>query len=112
MANIVYSPQALCDLEQIGDYISEKLKNPIAALDTVNTIQDKIEKLAHFPELGALLSAKYDDIDVGDYRYLVCLNYLAFYRIDGQTVQIDRIIYGRRDYVAVLFGELSHEEVE
>ena len=107
MANILYSTQALHDLEKIGDYISEQLKNPIAALNTVNTIQDKIDKLADFPQLGTLLSAIYDDIDVDDYRFLVCLNYLAFYRIEGDKVHIDRIMYGRRDYITILFGELT-----
>jgi plasmid stabilization system protein ParE len=106
VAEIAYSAQALRDLERIGDYISGQLKNPAAALGTVNKIQDKIGKLADFPHLGTLLSAICDDIDAGDYRFLVCHGYLAFYRAEGDTVHIDRIIYGRRDYLAILFGEL------
>ena len=106
MAKVLYSPQALRDLEQIGDYIAKQLKNPIAAFNTVGTIQDKIDKLAMFPQLGALLSSVHDDVDVGDYRFLVCANYMAFYRVDGQHVHVDRIVYGRRDYITVLFGGL------
>ena len=109
MAKVVYSPKARRDLEQIGDYICEQLKNPTAALNTVRTIQDKIDKLADFPQLGALLSATYDDVDVGDYRFLVCSNHLAFYRIDGDMVYIDHIINGRRNYIAILFGELPQD---
>ena len=112
MARIVYSPQALLDLKQIGDYISGQLKNPIAALNTLDAIQNKIDKLADFPCIGTLLSAVYDDVDVGDYRFLVCLNYLAFYRVEGDKVFIDRIMYGRRDYVKILFGELPQGETE
>ena len=112
MAKIQYSPKALRDLEEIGDYISEQLQNPIAALNTVSTIQNKIDKLEDYPQLGTLLSAIYDDIDVGDYRFLVCLNYLAFYRVEGNKVFIDRIIYGRRDYIKILFSDLPQNETE
>ena len=112
MSKIVYSPEALRDLEKIGDYISEKLKNPTAARNTVNTIQDKIDVLADFPNAGALLSSIYDDIDVGYERFLVCLNYLAFYRVVENKVHIDRIIYGKRDYITILFGELPQDETE
>ena len=112
MAKIQYSPKALRDLEEIGDYISGQLQNPIAALNTVNTIQDKIDTLEDFPQLGTLLSAIYNDIDVGDYRFLVCLNYLAFYREEGNTVYIDRVLYGRRDYIKILFGELPQNETD
>jgi plasmid stabilization system protein ParE len=96
----------------IGDYISGQLKNPMAAVSTVNTIQDRIDKLADFPLLGTPLSAIYDDIDVGDYRFLVCLHYLAFYRAVGDKVQIDRIMYGRRNYIAILFGEPPQNTTE
>ncbi len=112
MAEIVYSSEALYDLEKIGDYIAGQLMNPIAALNTVNVIQAKIDRLADFPYMGAFISAVYDDIDVGDYRFLVCANYLAFYRVRENTVYIDRIMYGRRNYIAILFGELSADEAE
>ncbi len=112
MAELVYSSEALYDLEKIGDYIAGQLKSPAAALNTVNAIQEKINKLTDFPYMGALISAVYDDIDVGDYRFLVCANYLAFYRVRENTVYIDRIMYGRRNYIAILFGELSADEAE
>ena len=41
------------------------------------------------------------------YRFLVYKNYLAFYRMSGGTVYIDRIIYGNRDYMRLLFRELD-----
>ena len=36
------------------------------------------------------------------YRYLIVENYLVFYTISGQTVQIQRILYGRRNYQNIL----------
>lgn len=36
------------------------------------------------------------------YRYLIVKNYLVFYVIVGDTVQIRRILYARRDYRSLL----------
>ena len=60
------------------------------------------------PELGPRLSSIID-LDT-DYRFLVCSNYLAFYRIAGSHVYIVRILYGRRDYITMLFGQKPPEE--
>ena len=103
MIKVKYSGAAIRDLDQIGDYIAKKLNNPQAALNTVNGIQDKIDKLTEFPFMGIPLSSIYDtDID---YRFLVCGNYLAFYRSQKKIVFIDRVLYGKRDYIQILFGE-------
>ncbi|MDR0220922.1 MAG: type II toxin-antitoxin system RelE/ParE family toxin [Lachnospiraceae bacterium] len=106
MARIIYSSEALRDLEKIGDYIAFELQNPTASLNTLNIIQDKISTLATFPRIGTLLSAICYGAEADDYRFLVCANYLAFYRVEGDNVIIDRIIYKRRDYIAVLFDGL------
>jgi addiction module RelE/StbE family toxin len=111
VANISYSNAAIKDLEQIGDYIAEQLKNPGASLNTVNKIQNKIDTLSDFPLIGSPLSSIYEITT--DYRFLVCGNYLAFYRPqDNDDVLIDRILYGRRDYLAILFGDLPQDETE
>jgi plasmid stabilization system protein ParE len=113
VANISYSNAAIRDLEQIGDYIAERLKGPGAALNTVNKIQNRIDTLGDFPLIGAHLSSIYEIAT--DYRFLVCGNYLVFYRPQNNNnddVLIDRILYGRRDYLAILFGDLPQDETE
>jgi len=105
MARINYSPLSILDLEQIGDYIEQELMNPIAAFNTVSKIQDSINKLSIFPLMGASLSS-IAEVE-SDYRILVCGNYLAFYHTDEVTVNIDRIMYGKRDYLAILFPDLN-----
>jgi addiction module RelE/StbE family toxin len=104
VAKIVYSNRSIQDLDEIGDYIAETLKSPTAALNVVNKIQDIIDTLADFPFIGSLLST-IADISDSDYRLLVCENYLAFYHVSDNIVYIDRIIYGRRDYVAIFFPQ-------
>ena len=108
MASIEYSPVASSDLEHIGDYIDQNLMSPISAYNTISSIQDSIDNLSAFPLMGGQLSS-IADIDT-DYRFLVCGNYLAFYRYIEDIVYIDRIIYGKRDYIAILFPGLSSRE--
>lgn len=108
MAKIVYSDEAIRDMEQIGDCIAETLKSPVAALNTVSKIQDSIAMLTDFPLMGASLSF-ITNIDT-DYRYLVSGNYIAFYRTDEVYVYIDRVLYGKRDYISIL--GLTQEEAK
>jgi len=97
-------------MEEIGDYIKDELKNPIAALNTVNKIQNAIDNLAEFPLMGTPLSSIME-IDT-DYRFLVCGNYLAFYNVQEDSVYIDRVLYGKRDYLTILLGGLPQDAPE
>ena len=58
--------------------------------------------------LGTPLSAVMDVSS--EYRYLVSGNYMVFYRVQGMDVYIDRVLYGRRDYMKLLFQDLLPEE--
>lgn len=105
MNSIVFSPKALADLDEIWEYISVDLMNPVAAENTVNGILDKIDILKSQPEIGSPL---YFDPDlVTDYRYLIYKNYLAFYRYDNEKIFIDRIIYSKRNYMKILFPDVE-----
>jgi plasmid stabilization system protein ParE len=99
-AELRYSVKALRDLDAIWDYYADEYQNVDAAVKIIDAITADIEQLADFPELGPPLSS-IADVDAG-YRFLVTGNYLSFYRIDGADISIDRILYGRRDYLSVL----------
>jgi len=100
---IEYSPKALEDLRQIRDYISEELGNEKAASRVVKGILRNIRQLQNFPEIGTRLITKVN-FDT-DYRYLVCDNYVAFYRFENKTVRISRILNSRKNFMFELFGE-------
>lgn len=105
MYKISFSPEAVDDLKEIKQYIKDELCNEQAAKNTVAKILKKIKLLSDFPESGSSISAiiGFDT----DYRYLVCDNYIAFYRIDNKNVLIVRVLYGRRNYMQILFGDIS-----
>ncbi len=105
---IHYSVEARRDLDEIWEYIEADLGNPAAAARMINRIMDDIDRLESFSELGSPL-ASIADTDA-DYRYLVTGNYLTFYRAHGSDVFVDRILYGRRDYLRVLFEDVSDND--
>ena len=107
MNQVVYSTKALADLDEIFAYISNKLANPIAAETTVNGILDTADMLKEHSEVGKPLYFS-EDIFSG-YRYLVYKNYLVFYRSNNDTVYIDRVLYGKRDYISLFIKDLTNE---
>ena len=99
--NIFYSASARRDLDEIWEYIASELKSSSAAENTINKIMNEVDQLQDFAEVGTMLSSL---IDIeSNYRFLVSGNYLIFYRVNNNDVYVDRILYGRRDYIKVLF---------
>lgn len=107
MAKVVMSPEARKDLTEIGDYIAFRLHNKSAARTLLGRLQKTVMSLAQFPESGTPIDFSAPNFV---YRYVICGNYMVFYHIRENTVQIDRVLYGRRDYLSILFGEELPEE--
>ena len=49
------------------------------------------------------------DVD-SNYRFLISGSDMVFYRANGNDIYIDRVLYGRRDYMRVLFEDQICEE--
>ena len=98
-----YAPETLRDLDDIWNYIVEDLCSPDAAMKTVNGIMGAIDRLQDFAEMGTPLSSIIET--ESDYRFLASGSYMVFYRAEGKDIYIDRILYGRRDYMRILFAE-------
>ena len=82
--------------------IAIELSNPQAALRILNNIIEDIALLANNPLMGANLSSITGI--ASDYRFLVVRKYLVFYRFNNGIIFVDRILYGRRDYLSILLG--------
>lgn len=91
-------PAAKQDLLDIVDYLNTLSTD--AALRYYDLLTEQIAGLARMPERcphpkDLALAAK-------GYRCLIVKDYLVFYVVSGGTVQIRRILYGRRDYRSLL----------
>ena len=102
MAKLLISPEAKQDLLEIKEYISNELDSPIAAKNVTDKIIKQISTLSDFPKIGTMLSSIIN-MEIG-YRFLVCGSYTAFYRYIDNTVFVDRILYGKRDFMRILFN--------
>ena len=107
MNKLHLSPEAQEDISEIKAYIAEDLENPQAALSTVMKITKTIRMLQDHALIGTPLSAVADVNS--DYRYLVSGSYMVFYRVAGKDVFVDRVLYGRRDYLRILFADTQEE---
>lgn len=87
-------PRAKTDLKDIINYLNTL--SPQAALKYYDMIVENTGNLAEMPKRcpfvrDVALKAK-------GYRYLALENYLVFFVVKAETVQIRRIIYGKRNY--------------
>lgn len=104
MNNLHLSEEAQNDLFEIKSYNEEELLNPSAALATAKSLRI----LQNYAQTGAPLSS-IADIE-SDYRFIISDNYISFYRAYGSEVYIDRILYARRDYMRILFGDSTTDK--
>ena len=110
MNKIDLSHEAQSDLEKIKRYITKELENPSGAVNTIKRITQTIRILQTYAEAGALLSSIADADDT--YRFLVSGNYLIFYRVNEHDIYVDRILYGRRDYLRIMLGDGTYPAAE
>lgn len=101
--SIHYSKESRRDMDDIWEYIMQELQNPSAAKRMIDGIMNAVYQLEMFPLMGTPLSATVGENS--DYRFLVYGSYMIFYRVQGADIYVDRVLYGRRDYLRVLFGE-------
>ena len=86
MHKIIYTKRAKVELENLYNYIYFNLANTIAAKRFKANIIKPISNLEYFPYMGKkILNSKF--------RYLIFKNYLIFYSVNNQNVEIQRIIH-------------------
>lgn len=91
-------PTAQEDMAELVDYLNTL--SPDAALRYYDLLTEKIMTLSAMPERCPL--ARDTQLRLRGYRVLIVEKYLIFYVILGDTVQIRRIIYARRQYETLI----------
>ncbi|WP_424429396.1 type II toxin-antitoxin system RelE/ParE family toxin [Poseidonibacter sp.] len=91
---IKYLPIAEEDLSDIIDYILTD--NPDYAMELLRKFNETISRLENFPNLGVVPKDSF--IAQMNYRILIVDAYLVFYVFINDTIEIQRIINGKRKY--------------
>lgn len=100
MHRLKYLPLAKKDLINIISYIADTLQAPKAAMDLVDALDNGIFRLQQFPYSCTV----YQPIEPleAEYRILPIKNYLVFYVVTEQEIEIHRIVYAKMDIKNIL----------
>lgn len=83
------------DLNEIVDYITYRLKNPIAAENFVDEVEkaifDRLSCAEAFEQYHSSRDRQYP------YYRISVRNYTIFYVVIGNTMEVRRIVYSRRN---------------
>lgn len=108
MMKLRINPEVIEDIAEIKRYIREELCNPTVADSIAKRIVSAYKELKTSPFIGAPLDSVLEVKT--DYRFLVCGNYLIFYKVKDDVISIYRVMNGRRDYCRQLFG-MSYTQI-
>ena len=99
---IVRTAKADEQLRDIVLYRAEVAGNAEAALEFLDRLKQKIDRLADFPESGSF--PRYGALRARGYRVLIAEKHLVFYKVDEECriVTIYAIVDGRRDYLNLI----------
>jgi toxin ParE1/3/4 len=100
MFELKYLPLALKDLREITDYITDTLKAPNAAMDLLSALDDSISMLQQFP-YSYRIYQPIKDLE-SEYRLLPVKNYVVFFAVKQQVVEIHRVVYGKMDLTKII----------
>ena len=98
--NIEYSKESKQDLIGIKQYIKYNLQEPAIAEKLISKIRKEINDMKDNPELYTIIDD--DIIRKLEIRKLIVDNYIIFYRIKDNDIQIVRVMYGRRNWINLL----------
>ena len=107
MPKLIYTPKALEDLQGVKSYITEQFGASKAKIG-VREITSATRQLEIYPDEGPSLEELIDHPT--DYHYLVVKPNYVFYRIEGDTVRVIRILNEKQNFLRILFGISSISE--
>ena len=97
-----YTPQAVRDMDSVWEDVYDASQSPDIADKYIKDFAEVIAGKKQFPKSGTPL--RYKGLFTGFY-YVIFKKYMAFYRIEDNYVEVARVLYGRRDYMQILFPD-------
>jgi plasmid stabilization system protein ParE len=95
-AQVVLSPRALEDLDEIWSFLADESLELADRID--GEIRGAIFRLAEFPGLGHTR----DDLTTLPVKFWAIYSYLIVYSVRGRAIEIARVIHGSRDVFGLL----------
>ena len=99
---VEYSQAAIRDLDRVWNEVYEASKEADIATRYVDGLMDCVAEKRAFPKSGAPL---YYENGFTGYYYVVFKAYMAFYRIVEERILVDRVVFGRSDYMRIIFQD-------
>lgn len=96
---VKYSPAAVRDLDRVFSEVYKASKSHDISVKYIEDLMDQVDAKASFPKTGIPL---YYENGFTGYYYVVFKEYLAFYRLDHDSIMVDRVLYRKSDYMRVL----------
>lgn len=95
MHKIIYLPSAQADLLEAVEYLTAVLDAPKAAADLLNKFDSTVQQIARFPYAHELYRTDRPMQD--EIRKVPVKNYVLYYAVFSDYVEIRRFLHGRRD---------------
>jgi toxin ParE1/3/4 len=95
-------PAAADDLTAIYDYIAEQSGSPERAIGYLRRIREWCDRLKEFPESGRARDDLRPGVRIITFERRVVIAYTI---LPSGSVEIGRVLYGGRDYEAIIGGE-------
>ena len=92
MVKIVWSENALQDIEQISEFISKDSSDRAALF--VSRLIDATEKLSQYPNSGRVIP----EVKKDEYREVIYGAYRIMYKLEAKEVLILAVIHSARDW--------------
>jgi toxin ParE1/3/4 len=96
---VVITAAAESDPEEIATYVAEQSSRN--ALNLVRELRARCQSLADAPR-GYPLVPRYENVGI---RRRPFGNFLIFYRVGAEAIEVIHILHGARDYERLLFPE-------
>jgi plasmid stabilization system protein ParE len=90
------------DVDSSYNYITNKLKAPMAANNLIKEILEKLNKIKENPNICPLVRDEY--LASLGYRLISVKNYIIFYIIgnDNKHIKVIRFLYNKRNWMNIL----------
>lgn len=102
---LVYSPIAEIDLDRVWDEVFAASQDFDITDKYIKDLRETIKTKKSHPKTGKPLN--YMGEFTGIY-YVTFKEYIAFYRIREERIEVGRILFSRSDYMKTLFGKSEY----